>query len=227
MNAFTKSLLVALLVGTARANGQFEGIVESRNYTLDDRGAGQSFNMTIWVRRDMVKIRIPSMGEVPGSTVIYRHDRKISYVFNDEEKTYFEVSLANQEMAQQQRDQDPDKPKVERTKRKRKILGFPCVQLKLKRGESETEIWGTKSLGDLAARLDSLLGDSEARSQGADMELLRQLRLFPLVSVTRLGGKVVDSQEVTKIVRRQLSADLFTVPADYKKQRPMEPIDGH
>ncbi len=227
MKALSKSLLVALLIAAARANAQFEGIVESRNYTLDERGAGQYFNMTIWVRRDMAKIRIPSMGEIPGSTVIYRHDRKISYVFNDEDKTYFEVSLANQETEQPQRDQDPDKPKVVRTKRVRKILGFPCEQLKLKRGESETEIWGTKSLGDLAARLDSLLGDSETRSQGTDMELLRQLKLFPLVSVTRFEGKIVDSQEVTKIIRRGLTEDLFTVPIGYRKQPAMESMDDH
>jgi len=178
--------------------------------------------MTIWVRRDMIKIRIPDIGAMPGSTVIYRHDRKMSWVINDAEKTYFEVSLASQQPEEMQRDQDPDKPRVERTKRTRKILGYSCEQVVLRRGESETEIWGTGGLGDLSARLDSLLGGAQTGSSGGDQELLAQLRLFPLISITRYEGKVIESQEVTKIERRQLGADLFTIPADYKKQPSME-----
>ncbi len=223
MKQITKSLLVALLCGVARANAQFEGLVESRNYSLDDNGIGQHFDMTIWVRRDMIKVRIPTVGEIPGSTVIYRHDRKISWVFNDAEKTYFEVSLADQ--SKQRRDQDPDKPRVERTKRTRKVLGYRCEQIILRRGESETEIWGAKGLGDLTGRLDSLLGNGEGRSPETDTELLRQLKLFPLISITRYDGKVIDSQEVTKIERRPLSSDLFVIPPDYKKQAMMEPAE--
>jgi len=223
MKQFTKMLLVALLCAVARANAQFEGLVESRNYTLDDNGIGQHFDMTIWVRRDMVKVRIPTVGNVPGSTVIYRHDRKISWVFNDAEKTYFEVSLADQ--SKEQSNQDPDKPKVERTKRTRKVLGYVCEQIILRRGESETEIWGAKGLADLAGRLDSLLGNGEGRSPGTDTELLRQLQLFPLISMTRYNGKVIDSQEVTKIERRPLTSDLFVIPPEYNKQATMEPVE--
>jgi len=223
MKQLTKTLLVALLCAVARANAQFEGLVESRNYTLDDNGIGQHFDMTIWVRRDMVKVQIPTVGGIPGSTVIYRHDRKISWVFNDVEKTYFEVSLAEQ--SKQQSDQDPDKPRVVRTKRTRKVLGYVCEQIILRRGESETEIWGAKGLGDLAGRLDSLLGNGEGRSPGTDTELLRKLQLFPLISATRYNGKVIDSQEVTKIERRPLASDLFVIPPDYKKQASMEPVE--
>lgn len=222
MKQFTKTLLVALLCAVARADAQFEGLVESRNFTLDDNGMGQHFDMTIWVRRDMIKVRIPTVGEIPGSTVIYRHDRKISWVFNDAEKTYFEVSLADQ--SKQPRDQAPDKPRVERTKRTRKVLGYTCEQIILRRGESETEIWGAKGLGDLTGRLDSLLGNGEGRSPETDTELLRQLHLFPLISITRYDGKVIDSQEVTKIDRRPLTSDLFVIPPDYKKQAAMEPV---
>jgi|WetSurMetagenome_2_1015567.scaffolds.fasta_scaffold44055_2 hypothetical protein len=223
MKQITKTLLVALLCAAARANAQFEGLVESRNFMLDDNGVGQQFDMTIWVRRDMVKVRIPAVGGVPGSTVVYRHDRKISWVFNDAEKTYFEVSLADQ--SKQRSDQDPDKPKVERTKRSRKLLGYTCEQILLRRGESETEIWAARGLGDLATRLDSLLGNGEGISSGTDTELLRQLQLFPLISITRYDGKVIDSQEVTKIERRPLTLDLFVIPPDYKKQASMEPVE--
>ena len=58
-----------------------------------------------------------------------------------------------------------------------------------------------------------------------DTELLRQMQLFPLISITRYDGKVIDSQEVTKIDRRVLGMDLFVIPPDYKKQASMEPVE--
>jgi hypothetical protein len=224
---YTRALLIAFLCAAARANAQFEGVVESRNFTVDDNGVGQHFDMTILIKRDMVKIKIPAVGDTPGSTVIYRHDRKISWIMNDAEKTYFEVSLAEQGSKREQRDQDPDKPKVERTKRTRKILGYGCEQVLLKRGESETEIWGAKGLGDLSSMLDSLLGQTEGDEFDTKNELLRTLQLFPLVSVTRYDGKVIDSQEVTKIERRPVGSELFALPPDYKKQASMEPEVVH
>jgi len=219
------ALFGAILCTAVQASAQFEGIVQSRNFTLDDEGAGQHFEMTIWVRRDMIRIRIPGVGATPGSTVIYRHDRKMSWVINETDKTFFEVSHASQQPEQMQRDQDPDKPQVERTKRTRKILGYTCEQVILRRGESETEIWGTGGLGDLSARLDSLLGGAQGGAPGNDQELLGQLHLFPLVSVTRYGGEVIDSQEVTKIERRSLDPNLFVIPAEYKKQASMESME--
>jgi hypothetical protein len=224
MTRIASTLVVATLVGIARAMAQFEGIVESRNFTVDDNGVGQQFDMTIWLRRDMIKVKVPAIGEIPGSTVIYRHDRKVSWVINDADKSYFEVSLAEQMMGHGQGDQSPDKPKVDRTKRTRKLLGYQCEQIVLRRGESETEIWGAKGLGDLAARMDSLLGDAADRSTGGETEIMKQLQRFPLVSITRINGKVVDSQEVTKIDRRNLDPGIFVIPPGYKKQTSMEPM---
>lgn len=216
------TLFVVLLCTAARTNAQFEGLVESRNVTVDDYGVGQQFDMTIWVRRDMVKVRIPPVGDTPGSTVIYRHDLRISWIINDAEKTYFEVSQAEQDTGQVH-DPEPDKPQIDRTGRTRKILGYLCEQILLKRGESQTEIWGAKGLTDLAGRLDTLLGNAGGHPSGADTELLRQLQLFPLVSATRYDGKVIDSQEVTRIERRPLGMEAFVIPPEYKKQASMEP----
>jgi hypothetical protein len=225
MKRTIQSLVVSLVVVAAEASGQFEGVVQSRIFTLDDNGAGQNLDMTIWVRRDMIKARTSAAGVGVGSTVIYRRDRKMSWIINEAEKSYFEVSLASGETGDAQRDQAPDRPKVERTKLTNKVLGYPCEKILLRRGESETEIWATNALGDLAARLDSLLGYAEGGVGGGDNELLRQLHLYPLVSVTRYEGKVVDSQEVTKIERRPLGVDLFTIPAEYKKQSSLEPVE--
>jgi hypothetical protein len=225
MKKTAKAIVVALLMGAARASGQFEGIVQSTNYTVDDYGVGQRFDMTIWVRHDMIRVNIPSVGGIPGSIVIYRHDRKVSWVINEVEKTYFEVPLADQLMVQKQADQNADKSTVDRTKKTRKLLGYQCEQIILKRGESETEIWGAKGLSDLTARMDSLLGDSGERGVGTETEVMRQLQLFPLVSITRSNGKVVDSQEVTRIERRPLDLSLFVIPPEFKKQTAMDPVE--
>jgi hypothetical protein len=225
MKNTTYAIAVALLMGAARASGQFEGIVQSNNYTVDDYGVGQRFDMTIWIRHDMIRVKIPSVGDTPGSTVIYRHDRKVSWVINDNEKTYFEVPFSDQSMEQKQADQHTDKSTVDRTKRTRKVLGYQCEQIILKRGETETEIWGAKGLNDLAARMDTLLGESGERGPGTETEVLRQMQLFPLVSITRSNGKIVDSQEVTRIERRSLDVNLFVIPPEYKKQTAMEAVE--
>lgn len=225
MKRTIRTLVVSLFFAAAEANCQFEGVVQSRIFTLDDNGAGQTLDMTIWVRRDMIKARTAGTGVASGSTVIYRRDRKMSWIINEAEKSFFEVSLASEAAGEVQRDQDPDRPKVERTKQTKKVLGYPCERILLRRGESETEIWATNALGDLASRLDSLLGYAEGGGGSGDNELLRQLHLYPLVSVTRFDGKVVDSQEVTKVERRPLGLDIFMIPADYKKQVSMEPAE--
>jgi hypothetical protein len=225
MKKTAKAIIVALLMGAARASGQFEGIVQSNNYTVDDNGVGQRFDMTIWIRHDMLRVKIPSVGGTPGSVVIYRHDRRVSWVINDADRTYFEVPFTDQVVQEKQADQASDKSTVDRTKRARKLLGYQCEQIILKRGESETEIWGAKGLSDLAAQMDSLLGDSGERGTGTETEVMRQLQLFPLVSITRSNGKVVDSQEVTRIERRPLDLVLFLIPQDYKKQAAMELVE--
>jgi hypothetical protein len=216
--------IAILLLFHSAAPAQFEGVVESRNLTMDERGVAQHYVMTMWVRKEMVRVQIPQVGEMPGSTVIYRSDRKLSWVLNDLEKSYFEVSLspdAQQRVAVPDVD-SADRPIFVRTKKTRKMLGYPCEQVIVKRGESETEIWGTKGLAALTAVLEGTLALDARSGAGYENEMIEQMGIFPIVSTTRYEGKIIESQEITRIEMKPVGPELFLVPADYVKQKGVE-----
>ncbi len=55
--------------------GQFEGIVESKNMTVDETGRPQRYTITMWVKADRIRTVSSPSGSMPGSTMIYRKDR--------------------------------------------------------------------------------------------------------------------------------------------------------
>jgi hypothetical protein len=222
MKALLFTIIMVMVHNTAPA--QFEGVVESRNLTVDEQGVEQRYVMTMRVRKDMVRVEIPPVGDMPGSTVIYRGDRKISWVLNDLEKSYFEVSLSQDV---QQRSTVPDmdsahRPVFVRTKKTRKVLGYQCEQLIVKRGESETEIWGTKALAALTAVLEGTLGRDVRGGAGYETQMIAEMGLFPLVSITRYDGKIIESQETARVEKKPVGPELFQVPAGYAKQKGVE-----
>jgi hypothetical protein len=216
---FTRSfLLFFLTAGMQSAPAQFEGIVESKNSTIDELGGSQEFSMTIWVKKDMVRIHTSSIGSSPPSTMIYRTDLKTIWMLNDDDKTYFQIA---QDVDKSRRGRGPgvtqDKPVIERTGKTRNTLGYRCEQILITRDGEETEIWGTKSLGGLAVALSRALGEEEADAGGWNDELTK-MGIFPLSARTRLGDKVVDSQEISRITATKLLPELFELPAGYRKQ---------
>ncbi len=217
MRLFVASLLVLFLCQSAA--GQFQGIVESRNLTTDESGNLQQFTITMWIMKDRIRVHSTAFGSTPATTMIYRSDRHIVWMLNEEEKTYFEI--LQQEQAQGLRSgQEPgpeEKPSIRRPGRTKKILGYVCEQVLLSRGDGETEIWGTKQLPDLAATTSRVLEQSEAES-GGWMDDVAKLGLYPLVSLTRIGGKLVESQETTRIEVKDLSPELFDLPSGYRKE---------
>jgi hypothetical protein len=216
-------ILMGLLHTAAPA--QFEGVVESRNLTMDEGGVEQRYVMTMWVRKDMVRVEIPQVGDTPGSTVIYRSDRKLSWVLNDLEKSYFEVSIS-QEVQQRTTTADmdsADRPIFVRTKKTRKVLGYLCEQVLVQRGDSETEIWGTKGLTALTAVLEGTLAhDVPGGAAGYETEMVERMGIFPVISTTRYDGKIIESQEITRIEMKPVGPELFIVPAGYVKQKGVE-----
>jgi len=202
---------------------QFEGIIQSKNLSVDDLGVAHEYKMTIWVKKDFVRVTVPKIGVTPGSTVIYRTDSKISWVLNDDDRTFFEVALASLRGSEEEVRPDPnamESPKVDLTKKKRKILGYDCEQVVITRGETVTEIWGAKRLEDLARVLHESL---EPGHQGSmEDDTIAKMGLFPLVSVLRYEGRILESQEVTKIERATLASELFQIPEGYKKQKALD-----
>jgi hypothetical protein len=210
-------LMVALSLNPADA--QFEGIVETRNVTTDETGNPQNFTITMWIKKDRIRVQTSAFGNTPATTMIYRNDRHIIWMLNEEDRTYFEI-------LQEGRPQGlgagggaslEDKPTIRRPGRTKKILGYTCEQVLVTRGEGDTDIWGTKQLSDLAATTSRVLGQSDAEA-GGWMDEVARLGLYPLVSSTRIDGKIIESQETTRIETKNLSADLFELPSGFRKQ---------
>ena len=214
--------LLSAVIQTATA--QFEGVVESKNMTTDELGAQQHFTMTMWIKRDMVRIQTSATGTTPVSTMIYRNDRHVVWMINDEDRSYFEIVQENQsgKPGESPGMIEDEKPVIRKTGRKKSILGYKCQQIFLKRSDTDTEIWGTQNLSSLAASLSQALGEEQGDPMSGLADELTKMGIFPLVAYTRIGKKVVESQEVTRINPQPLQQDLFEIPEGYRRQKPGE-----
>jgi hypothetical protein len=212
-------LLLLGLLCFRSAGAQFEGIVESKNLTTDELGSLQQFTITMWIKKDRIRVQSSAFGNTPATTMIYRNDRHIIWMLNDEDKTYFEILQEEKPQGLRSGDESrlEDKPTVRRTGRTKKILGYTCEQVLLTRGEGETEIWGTKQLSELEATTSRILGESDADA-GGWMDEVARLGLYALVSSTRIEGKIIESQQTTRIEVKNLSSDLFDIPPGFRKQ---------
>jgi hypothetical protein len=208
-------ILLFVTLALCPASAQFEGIVETKNLTTDEMGNLQQFTMTMWIKKDRIRVQNSAFGNTPATTMIYRNDRHVVWMLNEEEKSYFEI--LHEEEAQEPGSTLEDRPKIRRPGRTKKILGYVCEQVLLTHAEGETEIWGTKQLADLEATTSRVLGQS-ASEGGGWIDEVAALGLYPLVSHTRMGGRLVESQETTRIEKRTVADDLFELPAGYQKQ---------
>jgi len=218
-------LLVASLsfpaILTTTACAQFEGIVESKNTTVDELGRPQEFIMTMWIKKDMVRIETKG-ASLPGSTMIYRADLKKVWMLNPEEKSYFEIPHDEKGEEMYNTGGTGAKYVVQRTGRKKTIAGYECEQFIIKRETEETELWGTKKLGHLVSTLSAALGnDQTSAGEGAVAEVMKR-GIYPLRSATKVDGQLIESQEVTRIEPKSLDASLFSLPADFKKKKALD-----
>ncbi len=215
------ALIIGLLMAVGQpAPAQFEGVLESKNVTADDTGALQEFVMTMWIKKDMVKIQTSAIGSQPGSMLIYRNDRRVVWIINESEKTYSEMRQeeGQDESGSKSAGSEQDKPKIVNTGKVKKILGYRCEKIIVKTPYDETEIWGTKALGGLASSISKVFGAGSSDEGGAWGDLLSKLGIFPLAATSKVEGKVVESQTVTRIETRALPDDLFELPAGFKRQ---------
>ncbi len=211
------SLWAAVSLVHYSASGQFEGVVASWNSTTDETGVLHEFNMTMWIKGQMVKIEISEIGDSPGSTVIYRSDIGFVWILNDDDSTYFEVK----KVAGVQDSIPPQikggEPGIEKTGKRRSILGYTSEQFLMRTDGTETEIWGTRDLAGLSEAIARGLGE-DVFSNGSWTDELTRSGIFPLVAVTRVGSGIWESSEVTEIRRESLTEALFSLPPGYTKQ---------
>ena len=199
------------------AAAQFEGLVESKNRTTDETGILHEFDMKMWIKGEMVRIEISEIGDSPGSTVIYRSDIGLLWILNDRDSTFFEVKKVVGVRDSVPRFSDGSDPVLEKTGKKKSILGYRSEQFIVRSGETQTEIWGTKELDRLADAIARGLGEDVLGSGSWNDELTRS-GIFPLTAVTRAGSGVWESSEVTSLREECLPESRFRVPSYYQKQ---------
>jgi hypothetical protein len=227
-NIFLRDLCVLCGLGFSTvlpAHAQFEGIVQSKNVTTDELGRPQTFIMTMWVKKDMVRIETKGAA-APSSTMLYRTDMKRIFMLNDEEKSYFEISQDEKAQEVIASGGTTAKYSLKKTGKKKSIAGYPCDEFLIKRESEETQLWGTKKLAHLVTAISRALGQEHASvADGATNEVMK-LGVYPMASSTKLDGNVIESQEVTLVESKSLDASLFTLPAAYKKQKAFEMMQG-
>lgn len=213
-------ILLVMVVLVPHAGAQFEGIVESKNITTDEKGEKQTFMMTLYVRKDMVKVRNSAIGNSPPSTMIYRNDKRVVWMLNEDEKTYFEIPQGqSSEELHPPSEGRTNGYKMRRTGKTKRVLGYTCEQIFFTREDEETQIWGTKSLGHLSSAISKALGEEHAESSDDWTNELLKMGMFPLISTTKIQGSLAESQEVTLIEKKTLPEELFALPPEYRKQR--------
>jgi hypothetical protein len=204
---------------------QFEGIVQSKNVTTDELGRPQTFIMTMWVKKDMVRIETKG-GATPSSTMLYRTDMKKIFMLNEEEKSYFEISQEEKAEEVFASGGTTAKYAIKKTGKKKTIAGHPCEEFLITRNTEETRLWGTRKLAHLVTAISKALGQEHASvAEGATNEVMK-MGIYPMASSTKLEGKIIESQEVTLVEAKPLDASLFTLPAAYKKQKAFDMMQG-
>ena len=91
--------------------------------------------------------------------------------------------------------------------------------------DAETEIWATRELAPLASAIRKSVGERGVAAGAEWEEELAKLGMFTLAATTRMGGKVYDASEVTRIEARDAPLQLFEVPKDFSRQGVNEMID--
>ena len=209
-------LLTVLFRGLSFSQ-QFEGVIETKNSTIDERGMPQQFTMTMYVKHDMVRIQNSAVGTSPASTMIYRGDMKVVWILDEGGKSYFEIRQDEQpQEVHPPLTSDSKPPVMKKTGKKKQVLGYTCEQIRIIDNDQVTEIWATKSLGDLFRTMSTVLG-SEGTGQEWENKIMK-MGYYPLLASTSEGGKVMESQEITKVEKKRLPPDLFELPAGYIKQ---------
>ena len=208
-----------VMVSATFAQPQFEGTIESKNTTIDEYGTLQRFTMTMFVKGDKLRIESSSMGGQPGSIMIYRSDMKVVWMLNEEDKTYLEIRQEQPPVVVHPPAGEVMKqPSVQRTEKKKDVLGYPCERVVVSGDGMETEIWATKSLGQIYSIISRVVGADNEPGGGEWEDTMIKMGYFPLISTSKLDGKVVESQEVTGLHKKPLDDHLFELPEGFKKQ---------
>jgi hypothetical protein len=192
-----------ILAGEAGAQA-FEGSISMRMAGRGPQGP-MSQQMEYLVRAG--KLRVNMGGAGGGMSMIAVPQEKKLYMLVAAQNSYMEMTLPDAEAAAKDAKVPVDDVKVTRTGRMETIAGLSCEHVQVVSKTGSTDLCLTKDLGRFVNPMDSMRGAMAPWQKQIANE-------FPL-KVTMADGTV--PLEVTKVERKRLSNELFTVPASYTK----------
>jgi len=213
------ALLCMMYVVSHGASAQFEGVVEIWNKTTtDETGAAFEYITKMTIKGMLVHVHTTPSGDTPASTMIYRTDRGLFWILNEEERSYFEVrTLGGRGGELPESLPTRDTLQFHPTGKHRTILGYRAEQYLAEEGERRIEIWGTTGLQSLANALAQVFEAAQGEESAPWNDELASRGIFPLISRFSLNDLVVESSEVRRITPQAVPAELFLLPKGYRK----------
>jgi len=227
MRRRTTPTLIALLVATAPAFAQFEGVLAMKLAVEAPGGAGGGTGtMNVSVSKAGTRSEVDmQMGTMGIKTVmLQRNDTPNTLIrINDASKTYteFDQSKAQTNAAQRA---DAKRYTVEKLGQET-LLGYKTQHVRVKEENAAngkgavSEVWTAKELLDYATFSKMQAGRNQAASEAALLKALKGAGAdgMPLKSVTTTGDGTRITMEVVSVDKKSLPASTFEVPAGYTK----------
>jgi len=110
---------------------------------------------------------------------------------------------------------DVDGVTIERTRSRKKILGYPCTKYLVRHKRDAFEVWATEHLGSFMGL--GLSTVPEAKFTAPWMDALLGKGFFPLRVKSLPGSENTLSLETLEVKPDSLADDLFVPPAGYRK----------
>lgn len=213
-------LTICVMFSVTFTHAQFEGILSMKITSYDNEKA-EEMKYTVSMKKNLLAFELKGNEEISGKFII-RGDKKVMWVLNDEDKTYLEFPLKEDDTDQIEAKPQKLKANGRKTGKKQTILGYQCDEWVIEDGEEITTIWGTSKLGNLYQELVKTIGKT-VKTSGEDSKkkwehIIENMNLFPLKVEVHKRGKITEMQEVTKIEKKLLPERTFAVPSGYQKQ---------
>ena len=215
-------MILLLLIMARPTFAAFEGYIEMRMAMKEGSGTMKGQISSVGARTE-VEARVAQMGNMPVTMTMLMQfsNPDVVYMLNDAAKTYVEISVKDLGNAAKNR---PVKAYTVKKLGKEKVAGYVCEHLLLTANDgTETEVWTTTDLVDLAVFREYMQRNRQAELQGL-MKALKDAGaegfIAKMISRDKAGAPAV-TLELVKAEKRAVPAVLLEIPAGYKKQEGM------
>ncbi|HUL42753.1 MAG TPA: DUF4412 domain-containing protein [Bacteroidota bacterium] len=223
MRLKTPVILLMVLGFIPLAHGQFQGILDMKVVaTSADTVQTATYRLQIGGSNIAAEFH-DSEPSMPNGKFIFRGDRNVLWIVDDDSKNYIEMSTASQEGQDRPKggQQADSGEKLRPTGKTQKMLGYPCEELVTHEHGAEVRILATTKLGDVYEGLSRSLGQLGGRNEGSAggwEHQLAALKMFPLKVTTTHDVRTRETQEVTAITPAAVDSTVFLPPEGYKKE---------